>query len=1569
MKKRFFSILLCFCMVLGLLPATALATDYPDGWPSDPSSLVADTDTVAIDGITYTYKGEADTSGIQLYNGDGMSYDALTEAYCWKAGSGYVLYNPTVESGKTTSAKVTLHNATISTESATALDLPISGNMDDGPFPVPVTVYVEDENSLATSDAAKCALDNDGGSDTLITGGGTLSLTNSASSGLYSSIGGTVVTIDSGTQVTVSGGSENTIQKLAVTGSDSKLTIVSGTQLNIINICTVDEGAVLENNGTLKMMYGTKDDPGITGEISGSGGIVFSSESETVYCLVDGEFTPYGGDISTSGLNLSGKNADGSDNSAYNAPTEVTRYKAGSGYAVFTPADGSAQAKLTLHGAQINTTNATAISLPSDAPVNIVVASDSTLTAGGSGNVIANNGQELSILGTGNLTLTGLYYGISVNSANKVNVNIDIDGDLTFDVGSQPIYTSGNITVSAKSITSKTGYYFNGNIISLTAKHGDISLTTKDSLIGAVNGTSVVSLLASEGAVTINHADNAQGGYVLNGSQVTVSADKDVTITTSRGGILASSGVSVSSTTGSITMDCATDECVNAGDIVTLNAAKDVTLNNSSDASTAVQTSGKDVYVTAGGTLTSSSAYGFQTGALTIKANEVSIAGTKQDGIQATSVSITNTDGTSNCKSVSVTATSSSDSWAAINSSNVTIKADDVLICGNSSAKAINAANINGTVTIDDAGMIIGAVSISGTNAINANILHIESTGADASARLDLSTPPDVITYYKAGNGYALFTPATTTPAAPATLTLHNASIDATTTPLQLGAETVIKLEGENSLTNSNTTSGVGIRAISSTTGEYQPVTIQGGSDDSLTVSAFQCTSMGALTIDGGSVTMDGMVYGILAEGNVVLKNGARVSASGGEFGAAVQLEDPSETEQYSLTVSDGSTLTVNESYADISGDLTVSGSGSKVTVNSGATAMVLGTVKVENSGVLENNGIWQMELGTTVNEIKALKLTGSGLVRARTNEDGPPIWDTYTNDGVKLNVIGDGTTGLDLATGSHTGATVETDGYSWDGSTLTLGNHAYVDGGLTLPCDTAVTINTAASSSISGGITAATDAGGYHHPLQLTFTGSAPLTISGGINSGVDGDTVTAQGGAQVTLNGSISIGASGTDGTLTVSGTGTALNITSDSAYGAICDTIRVQNGASLTAHSQGSFGLEALAGGVHVTGGSTLTVGCDYGVYITNGIFEVDDSSTFTANATIAAVCVVDTDKAMTQDQALAVSSSLLSSGVLKDSAIGDTIGRKYWSFRSSVSTLSATDENSSPATLAGALGALTLKKASSNNNNNCGSSGGSGGGSASGTNYTLTFETNGGAAISSVSKTSGTAVDLSGYKPTRDGYTFAGWYSDAALTTKVTSVTLTKSTTVYAKWTEKTAQSANPFADVADSAYYHDAVLWAVEKGITSGTTGTTFSPGMICTRAQAVTFLWKAMGAPEPTSANCPFTDVSADDYYYKAVLWAIEKGIVKGTSPTTFSPNDTVTRSQSMTFLWRAAGETTSISANPFADVSKDAYYYNAVLWAVEKDITKGTSDTAFSPDGGCTRAQIVTFLYRYMGK
>ena len=182
-------------------------------------------------------------------------------------------------------------------------------------------------------------------------------------------------------------------------------------------------------------------------------------------------------------------------------------------------------------------------------------------------------------------------------------------------------------------------------------------------------------------------------------------------------------------------------------------------------------------------------------------------------------------------------------------------------------------------------------------------------------------------------------------------------------------------------------------------------------------------------------------------------------------------------------------------------------------------------------------------------------------------------------------------------------------------------------------------------------------------------------------------------------------------------------------------------------------------------------------------------------------------------------------------------------------------------------------------------------------------------------------------------------------------------------VEVSFQEIVVEPDNPFSDVSTSDYYYDAVLWAVENGVTNGTSATTFGPDMAVSRAQMVTFLWRAHGSPKATGTN-PFTDVSTSDYYYDAVLWAVANGVSNGTSATTFSPDTAVTRSQAVTFQWRAAGSPV-VSGSSFGDVATDAYYVNAVTWAVANGITNGTGGNTFSPDVVVSRAQAVTFLYR----
>lgn len=186
-------------------------------------------------------------------------------------------------------------------------------------------------------------------------------------------------------------------------------------------------------------------------------------------------------------------------------------------------------------------------------------------------------------------------------------------------------------------------------------------------------------------------------------------------------------------------------------------------------------------------------------------------------------------------------------------------------------------------------------------------------------------------------------------------------------------------------------------------------------------------------------------------------------------------------------------------------------------------------------------------------------------------------------------------------------------------------------------------------------------------------------------------------------------------------------------------------------------------------------------------------------------------------------------------------------------------------------------------------------------------------------------------------------------------------------VDGKWGYLKLEAAEaPFEDVEANRFYYDAVIWAVENEVTTGKTETTFAPDADATRAEVVTFLWRAAGCPEPTSTENPFKDVEEGRFYYKAVLWAVEEGITKGVKVDEFAPEQKCTRGEIVTFLWRVAETPEAEAENPFADVEKGRFYYDAVQWAVEEEITKGVKDDQFAPEQNCTRGEIVTFLYRY---
>ena len=268
------------------------------------------------------------------------------------------------------------------------------------------------------------------------------------------------------------------------------------------------------------------------------------------------------------------------------------------------------------------------------------------------------------------------------------------------------------------------------------------------------------------------------------------------------------------------------------------------------------------------------------------------------------------------------------------------------------------------------------------------------------------------------------------------------------------------------------------------------------------------------------------------------------------------------------------------------------------------------------------------------------------------------------------------------------------------------------------------------------------------------------------------------------------------------------------------------------------------------------------------------------------------------------------------------------------------------------------------------------------------FTLTLKYNDGATADiTYNVASGTSIPLP--TPTRSGYIFRGWALNGTAISG-TAYTVTEDTTLTAIWESPNTgyseqvkkqseefeakkrgelpESDSAFRDVAEDDYFFDAVNWAAENGVASGVSSTRFGPGLDCTRGQTMTFLWRAMGEPEPDSLASSLTDVMSGSYYYKAVLWAMQEGVTTGVGKNVFAPDTTVTRGQFVTFLYRLAGASGS-GEHPFTDVPAGSYYEAAIAWAYSEGITTGTSSTTFSPDAPCTRAQIITFLYRYFGK
>ena len=532
-----------------------------------------------------------------------------------------------------------------------------------------------------------------------------------------------------------------------------------------------------------------------------------------------------------------------------------------------------------------------------------------------------------------------------------------------------------------------------------------------------------------------------------------------------------------------------------------------------------------------------------------------------------------------------------------------------------------------------------------------ADYINISTSG------LDLTSEPTEITTYSTDSGTIEYNPSTST------LTLNNASIDTIS---------------DNSILLPT-----------------KPVTINviGNNNIEGRLSGIKSTS-GLITIKGtGTLDFGTTPLGIDCFNSLTITEDVQVITSAINVSQDFIYESTKNLNTCVYTnASENLTIYGNANYnsAYPYGTLTVL-AGATLTIAKNEKLSVEEINSITNNGTIVNNGVILLNVGASQSNVDevvhVLKPIGSGVIVVGDYEN------VYTNKGIELNTVygvlnfSDGlpASGFDncyIYTGNPT-----------DGYTLQL-NNLYLTGTIILPGGVPVAIQTSSASTIEGSI----DFDGYN-ACNLSFLGTAPLTINGDISGGTNFDMIKVKDGANVTINGSISVGASGNyQGTMQVSGTGTTMNINSSLAYAVACDTLNVDNGANMTLRTSGTLttGAKALEGGINVTNGSTLTTGCDYGVYIEGGMLNVDDTSILITNGAISAFCIVDKTNLKTLGDVIKLPG--LPTGTGLSSVVGTDRGYRYWSHILTGGSLGVTGEYSEPVNLSGAArGRYVFQKA--------------------------------------------------------------------------------------------------------------------------------------------------------------------------------------------------------------------------------------------------------------------------------
>ncbi len=1093
-----------------------------------------------------------------------------------------------------------------------------------------------------------------------------------------------------------------------------------------------------------------------------------------------------------------------------------------------------------------------------------------------------------------------------------VEVSCGEPAGLSFYSGTLTLAGNGDLTIAASGSNSAVSGSPQSTLTTAEEFSGSITL-------GSVNASAVQNVvldLTTGGDILISSAENSavntpQSSITLAGKTVTIEGTAEAspanvsTVTAPKLNVTAEDGVTI---TGSGAIPLIADD--NGGECaVTLNAGGDVEIVNQSGmavyGSLTVE-SAHNVTIAGGGDSLLYSENGVHrinaSGTVKMESSGIVCSGTDANGLTITGAETVDIAGESTSAPV-VTGMTLNECGAAT----VTrLEYTDTM------------APIAYTVTSD-----LPVLLRNGSNDIEPQLLWDgEYYQKDTVEDVYMEPSSEAAVYYEAGDGYVMFSKTSDgTKTGTANAVLLNAG---STVPIA-GNLAEVKVIGENSLSEIQSLDEVGTKV--SFTGNGTLHTFFGGSvepeiADSVAFHGLVCvmTTEAPQEQEKPSISMNFTAYGTSDLPPIMWES----DQDPGSFVVGT-VSSKEAIATIRLTVSEGATLTIPKEVP------------LKIEKSEEISCLT-------NHGTLINNSTVSLPDATPA-DIKGLRLTGSGLVQVPS---GTGI-TYYTNEGVELG--NHKMENLDLSGTNADQGSLETDGYHWDANakTLTL-NGLALTGTLTLPDASGGEIKIVMSKESL--VNSVSVSGSYRPTVQIT--GSAPLTVQS-----ISGDmSLTVAQGAVLNAMESINIGSSGNaDSIITVNGT---LTVKGD--RGIRCGRMVVGNTGAVSvsgAHGVAVFGVNGSSGTEH------------------KGAFQIANGGTFTADCTDYNVMVFTGGAEVTKENAetyLLLPDNYLSADYSVRVVTGGHGSQMQYAVTVAKQDADLTLESGS---LTGAGGKMELKyqptptPAPDPTPDPDPTPGG--GSDDSEPSYPLLLtETKGGVlAVRFKYASKGDTVTIT---VTPD----AGYELDAltaedkngkglALTDKgdgkYTFTMPGSKVTVTANFKQISTEAENPFTDISKNDYFYDAVLWAVEEGVTGGTGGGKFSPNAPCTRAQMVTFLWRASGSPEIGTAN-PFSDVSSDAYYYDAVLWAAEQGITGGTGNGKFSPDAPCTRAQMATFLWRVAGSPTPESGeNIFADVPADSWYAQAVQWAYGQKITNGIGGGKFSPDAICTRAQMVQML------